>query len=137
MVWDPEGPSLVGEAQPPHGNPLRAAEADTPDYSLGLDLVIHGQGSLEDLSSYLFGRGQSVGASLNFIDHVLKGYVDGLASGLSRPAFIHFRDWKDSRRRLALVEEAAVSQLYAVRTPQSDPVLVRAIEARLLQIQAK
>ncbi|KAK4097278.1 hypothetical protein N658DRAFT_479203 [Parathielavia hyrcaniae] len=77
----------------------------------------------------------SVGHGLDYIDHVLKGYVDGFATGLQLPSFIHFRNWDGACRPLALVEAAAVAQLYRTRTPASDPVLIRSIDAQLLQIQ--
>jgi hypothetical protein len=77
----------------------------------------------------------SVEHGLDYIDHAIKGYVDGFATGLHRPPFIHFRDWDGARGPLTLVEAAAVAQLYKTRTPASDSVLIRSIDAQLLQIQ--
>jgi hypothetical protein len=91
--------------------------------------------AVQILPVYLGDAWTSVDHGLDYIDHVVKGYVDGFATGLHRPLFIHFRNWDGAGRPLALVEAAAVAQLYKTRTPFSDSVLIRSIDAQLLQIQ--
>lgn len=89
-----------------------------------------------DLSVYLSGRWTGAEQGLDFLDGTLKGYIDGFATGLHRPAFVHSRHWDASTRPLALLEATAVGQLYAtVRMSPSDTILLRSIDNQLVQVQ--
>ncbi|KAL2151658.1 hypothetical protein VTH82DRAFT_6756 [Thermothelomyces myriococcoides] len=88
-----------------------------------------------ELSAYLSLRWTTAEQGFQLIDRELKSYVDGLPRGLRRMPFVHRRDWEESRRPLVLVEAMAVAQLYSMRTPQCEPLLLQSIDERLIAIR--
>lgn len=129
IEWQSEAPSFLNESYYVGGGPLASLYVPTGESNPSL---AHAS---QILPVYLGDAWTSVEHGLDYIDHAVKGVVDGFATGLRRPPFVHFRNWDGAGRPLALVEAAAVAQLYRTRTPASDSVLIRSIDAQLVEIQ--
>jgi hypothetical protein len=113
--WKPSPPS--SHSTPQHDQPDSTTDA------------------FQKLSIYISSRWASAEQGLDFMDRLLKEQVQGFATGQRRPYFIHPVHWTSTGRPLALIETTVVAQLYLTRTPQSDPLLLRAIDTQLTQIQ--
>lgn len=113
--WKPSPPS--SHSTPQHDQPDSTTDA------------------FQKLSIYISSRWASAEQGLDFMDRLLKEQVQGFATGQRRPYFIHPVHWTSTGRPLALIEATVVAQLYLTRTPQSDPLLLRAIDTQLTQIQ--
>ncbi|KAL2127454.1 hypothetical protein VTI74DRAFT_10699 [Chaetomium olivicolor] len=135
--WNTEAVSLLGNASdmPENVSTALTAEVDhNPSFLLAQDAD---GDSFQQLSAYLGKRWKTTEEGLDLIDQRLKGYVDNLAGRQRRPPFIHFQHWHQNGRPSTLNDAVAVAQLYATRTPQSESVLLKAIDSQLLQIQLK
>ncbi|SPN99158.1 uncharacterized protein DNG_02193 [Cephalotrichum gorgonifer] len=73
---------------------------------------------------------------LGRLDAACKRFADGLFEG-SRPPFVHARDWDPARRASCLLMAGTLAPLYASGTPGSEGILLRAIDAQVLQINVQ
>lgn len=140
--WVPDEESWQDEALSlfdiPYDHGGSQEPQDTPALSLTLDVEPtqppNGTG-FQRLSAYLADRMNSIEQGLDNINRACKSNVDGLATASGRALFIHFMAWKPARRSAVLAEAEAIAPLYAAGTPQSQSLLIRAIDAQLARIQ--